>query len=479
MSEENETQPSRGQPAIDAKDIVLHLRTIHFSLLAACVGLYVLLTAGRSEEIDLARSQLAEIVALVDRWQPEWVESAALDLRSQPPALDTPVARGAGPMRLDIDLGWTLLPLPRELLELAYPGAAPDPFDHNGPLWSRLARPKPRDRQLSPLQRTEFTPNVAPLRLPAPRTLKEFETVWNALGRITLTLTEAQWIFPQIMASAVGAPGTWPYAELPPADGIRLSMRLEPIDDSQQEAEWRDRVEHEWAPGYHFVGHIDMAADGVADLLPNPPPAQGDETLSDLASLGVQPAPEPATISMATQIETREIDAQTAFIGHFGLTWRTGSFALNSPELSAVAAGNDDLYFERVTAFIESKARQSEGEFAIFGFRVPVAKVASWGVPIMLVVQIYFLLHLRSLRQCLSTSTDPKLAPWIGVYSDQFARTIAAASASLLPPATLGAVIAQEVAARPVLIIGVVASGLLGLAVFWIMRQVWKLLGDE
>ncbi|MDU9006931.1 hypothetical protein [Sedimentitalea todarodis] len=479
MNENDETNPVGKDLIIDAKDIVLHLRSIHFSLLVACVGLFVLVTAGRPEEIDLAQAQLSEIVALSKAWQPDWVESAASDLRGKPRPFETPNQRGAGPVRLDIDRSWTLLPLQQELLELAHPSAAPGPLDRNGPLWSELASPERRDRQFAPLQQTEFQPKIAPLLLAAPQTLKEFETIWNVLGRITLTVTEATSIFPETMGPSESRLGTWPYSEAPPADGIRVSMRLEPIANPQQELIWRDRVDHEWRPEYQFVGHIDMAANGIAKLLPNPTRPQGAVLPINPTPFGALRPSEPATISMVTPVEISTFDAQSAFIDYFGLEWLPGSYALNFPELSAVAAGNDDLYFDKVTAFIESKARQSEGEVAIFGLAIPVAKVSSWGAPIVLVMQIYFLLHLRSLLQRLYKGGEPKLAPWIGVYGDRFARVISGTSVMVMPPATLYVVTAPEAAARPILAVGVVTSGLLGLISFWVLREVWKTLGNR
>jgi hypothetical protein len=470
------TQDRDTHPAIDPKDIVLHLRSIHFSLLVACVGLYILVTAGRPEEIDLARSQLGEIVAVVDRWEPDWVESAALAQRAAPAALDTSTDRGAGPIHLRIDRSWTLLPLPQELLDLADPGGGISPTERDGPLWSSLAAPMQRDGQLLPLPRTEFVPDVAPLTLPAPQTPRDFENFWNALGRITLTLTEARWIFPETLGPSDGAIGALPYAETPPADGVTVSMWLEPIADAGQKALWRDQVEHEWTPEYHFIGHLDLAAEEIAVLLPDAA-RNSDDPAQLLGIPGLQSRSRPASISMVAQADRRDFDAQAAFIDHFGLDWQAGSYALNFPELSAVAESNDDLYFDKVTAFVESKARQSEGELAIFGFSVPAAMVSSWGIPIVLVAQLYFLLHLRSLGQGIGADAGSKLAPWIGVYDDGFARTVAVASAFVLPPATVAIVIAPELNARPAWVLAVLASGLLGLLSFGILRTVWKTLG--
>lgn len=475
MDQNDETNPVGKNPIIDPKDIVLHLRTIHFSLLVACVGLYILVSAGRPEEIDLARSQLSEIITVIDRWQPGWVENAALEVGNELPALESSADRAAGPIRLRIDQSWTLLPLPQGLLDLATPGTEIDPLDRDGPLWSALAEPKRRDAQFAPQRRTTFVPKIVPLQLPAPQTLRDFESFWNALGRVTLSLTAAGGIFPVTLGPRLGEFGVLPYGETPPAGDITVSLRLEPIADVEQEALWRDRVEHEWDPRYHFVGYFDLAADGVASLLENPSFAQ---SVSPQAFARPDfKRTQPASISMAAQVDTREFDAQAAFIRHFGLDWRAGSYALNFPELSAVAESNDDLYFDKVTAFIESKARQSEGEVAIFGFSVPAAMVSSWGVPIVLVAQLYFLLHLRSLRQSLMMGARSELAPWIGVYEDRFARGVAVASAFVLPPVTVVVVVAPEVTVRPVWSIGVMTSCLLGLVSFAILRKVWRELG--
>ncbi|MFA3920510.1 hypothetical protein [Ruegeria hyattellae] len=235
MLEHGETSAARKDPVIDPKAVVLHLRVIHFSLLVACVGPYILVTAGGLEEINPGRSQLAEIVAVIERWQPGWVENAARGKRNQSTTLEMPSNHAAGPIRLSIGQPWTLLPLQQGVLDLANPGAQIGPLDPNGPLWSALAEPKRRDMQLLPVPRTEFVSDVFPLNLPAPQTLKDFESYWNALGRIKLTLTEASWIFPDTMGPKSGELGTLPFAQTQGANGITVFMRLEPIADAQQE----------------------------------------------------------------------------------------------------------------------------------------------------------------------------------------------------------------------------------------------------
>jgi hypothetical protein len=117
------------------------------------------------------------------------------------------------------------------------------------------------------------------------------------------------------MGPKAGELGTLPFADKLGANGVNVIMRLEPIADAQQEAVWRDRVEHEWDPRYHFVGHIDLAADEIASLLPGSTRAQEGMPQS-FVTPGLSRTPQPAIITMAAQVDTHEFDAQVAFIEH-------------------------------------------------------------------------------------------------------------------------------------------------------------------
>ncbi|MCG8360839.1 MAG: hypothetical protein MI920_35210, partial [Kiloniellales bacterium] len=92
MSEPSQSQPS----STDVKDEVLHLRTVHFSLLVACVALYGLTFASQTDEYDKAQRQLAALQDMIAGWSPTWLEaSAAAAVAEQAPVIDTAIAPAA------------------------------------------------------------------------------------------------------------------------------------------------------------------------------------------------------------------------------------------------------------------------------------------------------------------------------------------------------------------------------------------------
>ena len=61
--------PNSQAPAHWSKDFVEHLRTIHFTLIALCVGLIVLASFPSKTEIQVAHEQVSEILEVVNTWK--------------------------------------------------------------------------------------------------------------------------------------------------------------------------------------------------------------------------------------------------------------------------------------------------------------------------------------------------------------------------------------------------------------------------
>ena len=63
--------------------------------------------------------------------------------------------------------------------------------------------------------------------------------------------------------------------------------------------------------------------------------------------------------------------------------------------------------------------------------------MASWGTLIIVIIQIYLLLHLRELSTRLKGEDHSFKAAWIGIYPDLIARTVSLLTTSFLPIAVL------------------------------------------
>jgi hypothetical protein len=74
--------PNSQAPAHWSKDLVEHLRTVHFALTALCVGLICLALFSSKSEIEIAHDQGSEILWITskDNWQSDLLETAARNI---------------------------------------------------------------------------------------------------------------------------------------------------------------------------------------------------------------------------------------------------------------------------------------------------------------------------------------------------------------------------------------------------------------
>lgn len=63
-------------PAHWSKDFVEHLRTVHFTLMAVCIGLLVLAFFPSQTEIQVAHDQASEILEVVNTWGRSFLDRA-------------------------------------------------------------------------------------------------------------------------------------------------------------------------------------------------------------------------------------------------------------------------------------------------------------------------------------------------------------------------------------------------------------------
>lgn len=460
---------------IDIRDSVSHLRTIHFSLIVSCLALIGLTVSDRNKEFDLALAQLAEIQDVASNWDRRWLESAAAAHAAQqasgpasafeagveceyicgdltnPLHLHIPDVAG---LNLRTSGNWTMLPLPEALLALAITQdgpAPPEPGYRSGPLWSRMADLPRRDPQFLQPVPTEYPIAFEPLELPRPNTLGDFEAIWDALASLSVTVTvpgsdpyneRPNWI--GIKEPAFAAPVVQQISDTPAPDWPDVHLQLEPMSEFVR-GFWRDRTEHELLPDYHYIGHTPWGE-----------------------------------VQLPVLVESVPLNTLSAFIGHYGLTRVRGSFAVNFPELVALTVDETAYGLDTLQALLISRSERAQDDIELFGLVIPSVLIARWGGLIILIVQLYFFLHLRALRDQIGQGRDAPLAPWIGIYPDRISKTAAALSACALPPAVLAFIIVPDIAVRPIPEITYLALVLLlsvGLCTwsFGVMKDLWRL----
>lgn len=442
-----------------------HLRTIHFSLVAVSFGLFVVSTLGRASDVEVAIDQLSEIEGVIADWSEQWMTTGVRSLidkgEVELPSFvfgesDRPFEFSVGDARLRRAQEWSLLPLPREALDLASPGGLLEPLDREGPLWTKLS-PDPRGLQF--LSIIEMTPFVHA----RPVDLAEFESVWNKVTTLSLTLTwpDSCWAGdsePVFVGSRLlqrfGAAGNYelvygPELDLESAGPGSLALILEPLSTSDRDF-WNDYTEHQFYPlNYHFVG------------------------FSPRSSFGGREVSIPVTTDQSLPIQGYQV-----FRDVYGIDWPPGPFARAFPELSRSTQGLSELDFSTTRAVLEGEALESEDQIEVFGATIPASSAARWGAPVLIVMQLYFLLHLRALSRA---GGQPKEAPapWIALYRDRLSMVATVISAFGIPVFVAGFLLWQ--ASSPVSALSATVSSLafvcsvvVALLGLQALREVWK-----
>jgi hypothetical protein len=113
------------------------------------------------------------------------------------------------------------------------------------------------------------------------------------------------------------------------------------------------------------------------------------------------------------------------------------SFEEVFPELTKVSRGLETLRLEDLRAYLGSEAEAKDIDVEISGAKLPVEVLWMWGLPILIIIQLYFWLHLRVFRNRHQWHAASETFPWIALYSDLFARIVTLCSVALAPIAAI------------------------------------------
>lgn len=115
---------------------------------------------------------------------------------------------------------------------------------------------------------------------------------------------------------------------------------------------------------------------------------------------------------------------------------RYGSFAEAFRELDGFTSEIGDVRLDSVARVLENERKRTSESFQAFGLKVPAAELYRWGSPLLVVIQLYFLLHLNALTSAVAAS-ERRSAPWIGIYNNRLSQTVTVTSAVMLPLAVV------------------------------------------
>ena len=134
---------------------------------------------------------------------------------------------------------------------------------------------------------------------------------------------------------------------------------------------------------------------------------------------------------------SKRIHGQSALDKYYGVGFeRYGPFEEAFRELDALTSDIQNVNLESLAQVLENERKRTSESFQAFGLKVPAKDLSRWGSPLVVVIQLYFLLRLRTLVSMLDAS-ERQSAPWIGIYNDSLSQVTTVISAVMLPPAVV------------------------------------------
>ena len=402
------------------EELATHIRLVHFSLVAAMLGLIASVFLNPTGDLRLALNQVEDIISLQrqlkndPKWiagyveslyekteivTPEWLKDG---LRADLSGLGgLKMGKRSSSGRVTIDLsGQEGEKVKGEKIQILL----------NGPTW-RVAAYGGREKKLTEKTITD---------LDVFNTLSDFRSLWNRL------VGEAHLLY---------------LTDIPPTTLFIKTLHLKSLQETMVHVKEFPLIELE---GFARVvaGELHEASGATIDSQiagdasyksKNFSPDWNRLTIA-LPSFAVNNADIQGLIPVdPTSYASRSLDFQDVLINRLNARWPKGFFTDSFGELEQVSKDYQDLELDRVKSIIESELRRSGDSFEVLGAKFAGPTLRKWGGMVLLGIQLYLLLHLRILVQRLKRSSEILFVPWIGVYKDTLSQITFAGTAVIAP----------------------------------------------
>jgi hypothetical protein len=438
------------------KDYVVHLQTIHFSLIAICIALAAVVSSTNRSEVSQGRNELRLINESLRSWN-----RYGLDLLAKH-HLDevNSKRRAAEPTSVFV----TTPPNANVMLIDSKPGSQPDrvALRFTGRNWmvegSVRAYPSNLHRMLIGAENasTRFL-DEAQIFIWEPETLSRFRTLWDDLAS-TQTIIVPTKLGTKLRRFKI--PDHWDgkaeslsltersfhleVAATPPSDRT-CSLQLARTD-----------------PGDDAVNKI------IASALGNPTPyvyvclelCQGGGDLTFIPITEFHPIDFDAQQVLLDPIHSQQLGGR---IGTGSLIPH-GTFDYSFSNLNEITRNYQQLSLNAFGPILESEQQRAGESFEALGIKFPAEETTRWGLLIILAIQLYLWVMLHESAHGFRLGDNDSDAPWIGLYRSFPAKAVCFLTMVIVPASVCGLVGLRGgrllgLAWVPVILIGLVSVG--------------------
>jgi hypothetical protein len=388
----------------DSSEIVSHLRTVHFSLVLACILALLSLIGSSPSVVQTAHNQLQKILSIKANWntwtqkfgteQITWLKEQGLawphTVRSEIYILPAELKRENLP---DSDQGWEIRPLYSPIYFYVSVDGRHEILGH-GFL---------RDYGVEIISGGyDLVGN------PLLNTLEDFRHFWDrANSAIAVIVTELSQVAYFILDDAVKAELRW-------SSGPKLHqgapVSLGRIALGLREQEKCPKKIHELLSS-QWGGKFNELFCGTA--------RRQHQFLVLPARYREQELPTNLRVWLAKE---------------FNFPTVGGKFEESFQELNEITRHYyQKLELNNANQLLKAELQRAGERVEFLGLKFPERVISTWGAFIIVIIQLYFWLHLRVFRARLSPNSPAFNVAWIGLYADPWARLISLSSVSVFP----------------------------------------------
>jgi len=361
-------------------DFATHLRTVHFTLILACVVTFVSLIGGVGTEIERAHQQLLKVIQIKTDWS-FWLNRWALE--------ETKWLEKKGIIQ------WINMP---SVIRVCIPNAQNWEFNLRGsPLQFFFTTPNGVHRVLAyAVRKSDGNLYFFSDTEQWPVTLDDFKTFWNLGDKVLVQIVER--VDPDLyFIPTNGAETSYSWTAPCAANNTSsLVLRHRRSDDICSQ-----RVLHK-LQGQVFCGDIPK---------------------------------NPITVAVRVGIRDQRVsnNPRSWLVNDYSLQAAGTGFEKDFAALSKVTTHYGSLPLNQAMLILEAELQRSGERVQLIGLNLPLKMLSLTAVFIIVAIQLYLLLHLRQFQL---SNKEAEIA-WVGLYDNIIARLITLATAVVLPVCTV------------------------------------------
>lgn len=386
-------------------EFLRHLRRLHFTLVVTSIALYVASALVPPPILSKAYSQIREIVSVAPQLTQSWITSKYAPEKKLKNFDRTFNFKDQAGKLYQI---WVNSNLISDELEFYWYTLN----DSNMPYVIAASE--------------KFVKDVRSTQLP-PRELSEFVKAWNLL-------------FIGSEAVEIGKRSAWN------VNGYFFEHNMGSVDAEERVIRLEYQSEHGGKPEptnqkkyeERISAFISLKRPN-SDVNPRSPQANWRFVLQDYTLNSSRSAQaRKFRVEVPVSVTTMQLSLQKKFVEESGVKdWRSGRFEETFPELWQVAQHLDSVELVQLEKYVRGRLNEGQGSVEFLNVKVPYEGIRTFGILILIGIQVAFLIHLRQFFSWANSNEFHQSFPWVGVYDDIASKVMNIVTIAILPVTTV------------------------------------------